>query len=160
MTTSIVAIIAVVAALIAVYAVWLRPWLRKKTWAQGFMLAIEPYEITLYRKSETILWARLKQLVGVLLTVLTSVGAIDMAALMPFIPDRYQWAPALLPLLITVVGAIDEKLRSDVSKPIEVTELPQAKTPEVAAAVAKADAANVAAVVAVEVAKAEERVSL
>lgn len=151
--------VAIVCALIAIWVLWLRPWMRDRDWARGFFSAIEPIEITLWRKSETILWARLKMLVGVLLAVLTSLGGIDLTPLMPFVPDQYEGlvrvAFNLLPLVITAIGWIDEKLRRDTTKPLEVVALPEDQPPEVAAAVARVEVANMVAVETVKIAKAE-----
>lgn len=127
---------------LAVYVLWGRQWLKQQTWAQGFFAAIEPVEILLWSKSETILWARAKQLTGLLLTWLTFTGTIDLTPLMPFIPDQYEWyvtsAFNLLPMLITVVGSIDVKLRQDTTKPIEQVAQPDAVPGNVAAMVAPA----------------------
>jgi hypothetical protein len=145
-------------ALVAVWVAWLRPVLRTKPWAQGFFAAIEPIEITLWRKSETILWARLKMVVGVVLTILTQTQAIDLSPIMPFVPDQYEplvkMAFNLMPLIITVVGWVDEQLRKDTTKPLVIVETPQDAPPAVAAAVAKVDAANASAVAVVDAAKA------
>lgn len=138
------------AVVVIVLVVWVRPWLRTKPWAQGFMAWIEPIEIMLWRKSETILFARFKMIVGVLLTVLTQAGSIDITPLMPFVPDKYEGilrlAFNMLPMTLTLLGALDEQLRKDTTKPLEIVALPQIKPPEVAAAVAEAEATKVAAV--------------
>src|SRR6266576_5965272 len=73
------------------YAVKGRSWLKTKPWASGFFSAIEPWEIFLYKKSETILWARFKMLVGSLLTILTVLGEIDLTPVMPLVPEQYQF---------------------------------------------------------------------
>lgn len=151
--------IAIVCALIAIWVLWLRPWMRDKEWAKGFFAAIEPIEIALWRKSETILWARLKMLVGVLLAVLTSLGGIDLTPIMPLVPDQYEGAIRvafnLLPLAITAIGWIDEQLRKDTTKPLEIVALPENKTPELQAAVCQVEATNAAAIETVKVAKEE-----
>ena len=138
-----------------------RAWLKSKPWADGFFAAVEPIEILLYRKSETILWARLKMLVGVVLTVLIYLGSLDLTPIMPFVPEQYhaqvQALYNLLPMLITLVGMADEKLRNTSSKPIELVALPDkvvAENPMVAQAVAAADATKAEAVAVVAEAKA------
>lgn len=147
-----------VVAIITGYALFGRAWLKNQPWAQGFFAAIEPLEIWLWSKSETILWARLKMFVGILLTVLTQAGQIDLTPLMPFVPD--EWEPMvklafnMLPLAITVVGMVDEKLRRETKTPLPIVALPDAvaaKIPEVV----KAEEAKVEAVAAVAEAKAE-----
>lgn len=148
-----------VAALVTAYAAFVRPWLRQKPWAELFFRLMEPIELLLWRKSETILVARTHMVLGVLMTVLTQAGSIDIAPLMPLVPD--VWEPIvlviwnLLPLTITLLGALIEKLRKDTTKPLDLVALPEAKPPEVAAAVAKVEASNAVAVAVVEGAKAE-----
>ena len=72
------------------YALSGRTWLKSKSWAQGFFAWIEPIEIVLYKKSETILLARAKMFLGVLLSSLTFLGTIDLTPIMPFVPDQYE----------------------------------------------------------------------
>lgn len=141
------------------YALWIRPWLKTKPWAEGFFNAIEPIERRLFLKSETILWARVKMLVGIVLTVLTSAGAINITPLLPLIPDLYEpqilaiWN--LLPLIITLIGFVDEKMRRETSKPIEIIAMPDAaKTPAVEKAIAAVEQTNAEAVAVVEQTKA------
>lgn len=147
-----------VALLLLWYAVQGREWLKAKPWAQGFFAWIEPIEIALYKKSETILWARLKIVIGVLLTVLTYLGTIDLSPLMPFVPDEYEVyvraAFNLLPLSISLLGMIDERLRNATTQPIEIVAVAENKiTPKVAEAIAAADNAKADAVAAVVEAK-------
>jgi hypothetical protein len=154
-------VLAVITGLILWYALQGRDWLKTKPWAQGFFAFIEPVEIFLFRKSETILFARLKMLTGLLLMVLSQIGTIDLTPFMPFVPD--QWEPYvravfnLLPLIITAVGWMDESLRKSTTKPIELVAVPDkvvAETPKLAEAVAMANATKVEAVAAVAEAKA------
>jgi hypothetical protein len=150
---------AIVVVLVLWYALVGRPWLKAKPWARHFFAAIEPIEIALYKKSETILWARLKMVVGAALTILTTAGSIDVTPIMPLVPEAYQGAVHtainLLPLLITVVGMIDEKLRNTTTKPIELVAVPDnAVPPAVGVALARADLAKLDAVAAVTNAKA------
>lgn len=142
------------AAVVMVYALWLRDWLKTQPWAAGFFALIEPIERVLYKKSETILWARLKIVTGVILSVLTYAGTIDLTPLMPFVPDKYEGivraAFNLLPLIISLVGMVDEKLRNQTTLPIEVVALPSMVAPDVAAAVIVAKMAATDAVAAVK----------
>lgn len=157
-------IVLVVAGLIAAYVMWGRTWLKSKSWAQGFFAWIEPVELMLWSKSETILWARLKQFTGVFLTFLTSIGAIDITPIMPFVPDEYEGILRavfnLIPLVITLVGIVDEKLRRDTTKPLALVAIAEKDiTPAVAEAIEVAEIAKVQAVAEVKVAeviKAEE----
>jgi hypothetical protein len=140
-----------ITALTVVVAVWvtaIRPVLRKQDWAKPFFDAIEPIERALWWKSETILFARFKIVVGLVLTLLTQAQAIDITPLMPFVPDA--WEPFVkvlwnaMPLTITVMGWVDERLRKDTTKPLEIvamrTDAPESvKAAADAVAVASAD---------------------
>lgn len=146
-------VVAVLAVFLTWYALWGRQWLKSKSWAQGFFAWIEPFELVLFKKSETILLARLKMLVGLLLTILTYLGSISLAPIMPFVPTEYtalvQNLFNLLPMLITLMGMADEKLRNATTKPIELIAIPDkvvAENPRVAEAVAMADATKTEAV--------------
>lgn len=154
-------ILAVITGLLLWYALHGRAWLKSKSWAGGFFAWVEPIEILVFKKSETILFARLKILTGLLLMILSQVGTIDLTPIMPFVPDKYEAyvrvAFNLLPLTITAIGWMDEQLRKSVSKPIELVALPDkivAENPKVAEAVAMADATKTEAVAAVVEAKA------
>lgn len=148
-------VLALISALVLWYALWGRAWLKKKPWAAGFFAWIEPIEIKLYKKSETILLARLKMLVGVLLTVLTYLGTIDLTPLMPFVPD--EWEPLLksvfnlIPLTLSLLGLIDEKLRNQTTAPVEIVAAPEAKlSTEAKEAIAVADLAKQQAITAIK----------
>jgi hypothetical protein len=107
---------------VALYVVWLRPWLRDKTWAAGFFARVEPVEIALWKKSESILWARFLQAVGLVVPFLQLVGAIDIAPYLAIVPEGY--APYLL-LFIFIAGQIGERLRKDTTKPLDVVAMPE-----------------------------------
>ncbi|MBV5268990.1 MAG: hypothetical protein JZU55_02565 [Afipia sp.] len=152
-------VLAVITGLLLWYALQGREWLKSKPWAQGFFAWVEPIEILLFKKSETILFARLKIVVGAVLTLLTQIGSIDLTPLMPFVPEKYQpyvnFAINLVPLAISLMGYFDEKLRYTSTKPIELVEVAEKNiTPEVADAMVTADVAKVDAVAAVEASKA------
>jgi hypothetical protein len=132
---------------LAIYVVWVRPWLRQQPWAAGYFRLIEPVEILFWNKSESILWARFLQIAGVLTTVLQFLGTIDVTPFISFIPEGYR--PALF-LLITLSGFINEWLRKDTTKPLEIVALPENVPPEVEQAIARAEVANVVAVKAAE----------
>lgn len=140
--------------------VMIRPWLKEQPWAAPFFKFIEPIEIVLFKKSETILFARLKVLVGALLTLLTTVGTVDLSLILPLLPEKHrgiaQAVINLLPLGISVVGLMDERLRNTTTKPIELVALPENKPLPLAVemAVQVADQAKVEAVNAI---KAEEK---
>ena len=101
-------VLAVITGLLLWYALQGRDWLKTKSWAQPFFDWIEPIEIVLYKKSETILFGRLLQLLGVALTGLIWVGSIDITPIIPLVPEKYQ--PYLLLIFIKYVGKFDEPL--------------------------------------------------
>lgn len=150
----------VLSVLVAGYVVFFRPWLRQREWAAGFFAVIEPFEIALYRKSETLLRARFKMLAGLLVTALAAIGTLDLTPLVLLVPaqhqDKAKALVAFVPLLVSLSGFIDEALRRDTTKPLERVEIPEAvkAEPEVAKAEAKADLANATTV---EVAKEAEK---
>lgn len=146
---------------LTVYALWGRDRLKSKPWAAPFFAWIEPIEIALFKKSSVILFARLKMFSGVLLTLLTSFGEINLSPFMPFVPEKYQpWvngAVNLMPLILTFVGWMDEKLRNATTLPIQVVAVPEkviAENPTVAATVAEAVSTNTVAIAAIAEAKA------
>ena len=157
-------VLAVITGLLLWYALQGREWLKTKSWAQGFFAWIEPIEIVLFRKSETILFARLKMFTGMLLMILSQIGTIDLTPFMPFVPD--QWEPYvratfnLMPLIITFVGWMDENLRKTTTKPIELVAVADkvvAENPALAQTIAKADELKVEAVAVTAVAVAEAK---
>lgn len=155
----IIIIIAVICVWFSAYVVWIRPWLRKKIWAQPFFAAIEPIEIALWGKSETILRARAKMALGIILTTLTQIGTLDITPLMPIVPEDYRTmvtvAFNLIPMIITIGGWMDEKMRDDTTMRREMVAVPMNASPEVKAAVVEAKVANevAAAIIAAELQK-------
>jgi hypothetical protein len=124
---------------ILAYVLGGRKWLKTRPWAAGFFAKIEPVEITLWRKSETILWARFQQLLGIVLMLLTQLGTIDLSPLFPLLPEKYKWLPAFLPLIVSVAGKIDEWNRLDTTKPVELVEIPDVMPAHVAEVVREAE---------------------
>jgi hypothetical protein len=154
-------VLTVIIGIILWYALQGRDWLKSKPWAQGFFELVEPVEIFIYKKSETILVARSLQFLGAILTLLTWVGSIDITPIMPLVPEKYQpyvhAGMSFLPLVLNGLGAIVERLRNKTTKPIELVAVPDkvvAETPKIAEAIATADAAKVEAVAEVEAQKA------
>jgi len=143
------------------YALWGRAWLKTKSWAKPFFDLIEPLELVLFKKSETILFARMKMVTGLLLAFLTQIGTIDLTPIMPFVPEKYQsWVHAafnLAPLMLSIVGWMDEKLRNRTTLPIEVVSVPDkvmAENPKVAEAVSVAAIAKQESITAINEEKA------
>lgn len=147
-------VILVLAALVAFYVVWGRPWLRSTALGARILNWIEPIELALWQKSETILFARFLQIVGFVTTLMGYVGTIDWTLITPLVPDKYQKLMPLIPLALNLIGGVVEKLRRDTTKPLEIVATPEAvkaATPEIVAA----ETMTEAAVVAVKEAKAE-----
>jgi hypothetical protein len=148
-------ILALITALLLWYALQGRDWLKSKpwAWARGFFAWIEPIEITLFKKSETILAGRTLAALGGVLTFLTQFGEIDLTPIMPFVPEKYQpfvsFAVNSTPMLITAIGWMVERLRNRTTKPIELVAVPDkvvAESPALQEAIAMADDAKVEAV--------------
>ncbi len=145
--------------LVVAYVAGGRDWLKRRAWMARFFAWIEPIEIKLWRKSETILWARFLQGLGLLLTFLSSLGEFDLSPLFPFLPDSWHWLPPTLPLMVSLAGALNEQMRKATSTPLELVEVPDEKPPAVAAAIAAADVSKAIAVEAVKVDAEEKKVS-
>lgn len=153
---------------IALYVVVIRPWLRTKEWAKPFFAGpiTEWIELHLFRKSETLMWARWQMFIGPAITSLQSFGAIDITPLVTVLtfvlPPKYQWLAQVIaqgwPMLFALLGAIGEFQRRDTTKPLELVAVPESvkEDPVVIEAEAQRMAATKLAVVEVEVAKATE----
>jgi hypothetical protein len=157
-------VLAVITGLLLLYALWGRDWLKSKSWAQGFFAFIEPVEIFIFKKSETILVARSLQGLGAIMIVLSWLGEIDLTPIMPLVPEKYQpyvhAASTFLPLVLNGLGAIVERLRNQTTKPIELVAVADkvvAENPVLAETIAKADELKVEAVAVTVVAVAEAK---
>jgi hypothetical protein len=158
--------LSIITALLLWYALQGRDWLKSKPWAwtQRFFAWVEPAEIFLFKKSRMILLARLLKWFGVILTTLQQFDGVDLTPILLFVPENYRWflnaAVGSLPLLITIIGWMVEKLRNETNDSVETAALPDKvkELPEVAQVLAKADEAKeelkVVAAVAVAEAKA------
>lgn len=144
--------ITAVTVLVALYVTILRPWMRTTTWGEAFLAKIEPIEYTLYRKSESIFWARFKVLLG---TVLTLIMTTDLTPVMGIIPEKYRVVAAAAPTIALMLdGVIGEWLRRDTTKPLDVVSLRTDAPEEAKAAAADADAVSKEAVEVIREAKA------
>jgi hypothetical protein len=146
-------ILAIITALLLWYALQGRDWLKSKSWAQGFFARVEPIEILLFKKSETILAARTLKILGLVLTGLQQFAGIDLTPILPLVPEKYQHMMTIavnsLPMVISVIGWMVEKLRNKTTKPIELVAVPDkvvAESPALQDVIAKADDAKVEAV--------------
>ncbi len=140
----------VITAVIAVYVVLLRPWMRKREWAQGYFRVVEPVELWLYGKSETLLWSRFLVLIGMVPGFLSAFAGFDFSPFIEWVPDKYR--PWLF-LAVTVAGVMGEALRRDTTKPLDEVALPDPAPIEVERAVEAADLKRDVASVVIEEAK-------
>jgi hypothetical protein len=151
-------VLALLVALAFIYALVLRPWLKKQSWAQGFFASVDTVEATLFKKSETILVGRLLWVGGLFVTfydgLATFVHSLDITPLTTRIFDWLQIPPDMRNLsataLVGLLGLMINKLRARTTKPLELVAIPDAKvTPAAAVAMAQADIAKDEAVQAV-----------
>lgn len=130
MSSIIVVIVAVFVLVVLAYVIGGRRWLKTKPWAQSFFTKIEPVEITLWKKSETILWARMQQSVGVVTYCLHLVGVVDFSPFVSFLPPKYQpWVIAAPAMAVSLNGLICEIQRRDTTKPLALVALPDKNVP-------------------------------
>lgn len=129
------------------YAVAGRRWLKRQTWpwSVGFFRAIEPVEIRLWGKSETLLWTRYISFMGTLYGFLTWLGALDVTPFLSLMPDAYRpWVTAAPFAAVVLGGVVGEVLRRGSSQPLEMVAVPDNSPLQVA--VLQADLAKNAAV--------------
>lgn len=144
----------VVTVLIALYVTVIRPWMRKTTWGRAFLDKIEPFERTVFQNSESLLWARFLAFLGSLLTLLIQIGQIDLSPIAPLLPEKWRWIPQAAPMVLFVAGIIQERLRRDTTKPLEIVAMRTDAPESVKAAAADAEAVTKDAVAAAVEAKA------
>lgn len=138
------------------YALAGRAWLKSKAWANPFFDFVEPVEIALFKKSETMLVGRILSFGGMLVTFYDSIAVFA---------TSLDWTPVTSRILADVppdmrgmvisssvfgLGLLIGWLRKRTSKPLEVVALPADVPPLVAAAVNKAEATNAQAVRVIE----------
>lgn len=158
----------VLTVIVALYVVVIRPWLRKTEWAKPFFAnpVTEWIELHLFRKSETLMWARYRMALGTTLTALQSFGAIDITPLITVLtfvlPDQYDWVAQVIatgwPMVFALAGAIAEILRRDTTKSLELVAVPEAvkEDPVVMEKEALREVASATAIAKVEEVRAEQ----
>lgn len=158
-----IAILTAIFALILWYALAGRAWLKTKTWARGFFTIIEPAEIALFKKSETILVGRFLWFGGFLVTAYDSLavyaGGLDMTPLTTRFFDLLKIPDDLRGITVTGIiagiGLLMNWLRKRVTQPLDVVAVATKDvTPSVAQAIRVADNAKDDAIAAVSQAKA------
>lgn len=146
----------VLTAIVVGYITFGRDLVKAQPW---FVRWVEPVEIALWRKSETLLKARFLMATGAVLSFLTQIGSLNLSPLLLFLPEEYRDTAnavlAIVPLLISAIGALDEYQRRNTSQPLPVVEIPTNAAPELKAVVATVEATNAQAVAVVAEAKAE-----
>lgn len=155
--------IAIIAVLAILYAVVGRAWLKNRPWTAKFFAAIEPYELALFKKSETILVGRLLWVGGLLVTFYDGlaifVSSLDLTPVTTRLFDYAQIPPDMRGVattaFITGLGYLINWLRKRTTKPIEVVAVSDKDmTREVAHALLAAEVFKDEAVTAVQQAKA------
>ena len=124
-----------IVAMIIWYAPAGRKWLKSKPWAQGFFAWIEPLELALYKKSETILVGRLLSVGAFVVTIYdglaTFVQGLDLTPVTTRIFDALHIPPDMRNLSISafigIVGLLISYLRKRTTKPLELVAVPDAK---------------------------------
>lgn len=157
--TTFLLLLALIAVFGFVYALWLRPWLKKQVWAQKFFAWIDPLELALFKKSETILMGRLLWLGGLIVTAYDAAAvfmtSLDLTPLTTRVFDWLSIPPDMRGLSISafigILGLLINRLRKSVTKPLDLVAVSDAKvTPAAAQAIADADAAKDQAIAAVK----------
>lgn len=153
----------IIAGILLFYALVLRPWLKKQTWAQRFFAWIEPVELALFKKSETVLAGRLLWLGSGVVTVYDAIGVfftnLDLTPIQTRIFDALHVPPDLrgltLSAFVAAIGLMMVSLRKKTTKPLELVAVADKDvTPAAAQAIAQAEVAKEQAVQTVAEAKA------
>lgn len=161
--TNILVFLAVLVVLFLAYAIVGRTWLKKQAWAQSFFTWIEPFEIAVFQKSETILIGRLLWVGGLLVTFYDGIAifmsSLDLTPVTTRLFDFAHVPPDMRGVattaFITGLGYLINWLRKRTTKPLEVVAVASKDvTPAVAQALVVAEAAKQDAVAAVQEAKA------
>ncbi len=153
-------VLILLALLVLAYVLEGRAWLKTKPWTQGLFAWIEPCEIALYKKSETLLAGRLLSVGGFLVsaydTLALAVPQLDLTPvtnrLLHQVPDDLRGL--VLSGACVGAGQLISWLRKRTSTPLEIVALPDDMPPEVAAKVEQAQDVKEQAVAAVQDAKA------
>ncbi len=111
-------------ALLIWYAMAGRAWLKSQWWAQGFFSLVEPIEIKLYQKSETVLMGRLMWVGGAIVTTYDSLAtfftSLDLTPItnrvLTFIPDDLR--PLTVSSGLIGIGLLVTWLRKRTTKPL------------------------------------------
>lgn len=156
--TAFLLILALIVVFAFVYALVIRKWLKTKTWAQGYFTAVEPFEIALFKKSETVLVGRLVWFGGLMVTLYDGFVAYFSSLnfeplttrIMDFLHIPTDLRGFTLSAFVTALGLAIVRLRKTTTKPLELVAVPDAQvTPAAAKAMDQAETAKDKAVDAV-----------
>jgi hypothetical protein len=148
--------------LVMAYALAIRPWLKNQAWAQRFFAWIEPAELALFKKSETVLMGRLLSIGGAIVTAydgfMAYFSGLSWTPLttraMDFLSIPADMRPLAMSAAVSGIGVAIVSLRKRTTKPLALVAVPEASIPPAAAqAMAAADIAKDQAVAAVAEAK-------
>ncbi|MBR0687360.1 hypothetical protein JQ594_15620 [Bradyrhizobium manausense] len=136
--------------LAAVYALWGRAWAKRQPWAASFFAWVEPIELALYKKSETILLGRLLWTGGLFVTAYDSlavfVSSLDLTPITTRVMDAISIPPDMRGLAVTafiaLLGRAITWLRTQTTKPLELVAVPNELSVAASAALAQAEAAK------------------
>ena len=118
-------IIVVLLAVVLWYALRGRAWLKEQPWARRFFAWVEPIEIALYKKSETILVGRLMWVGGFLVTAYDSLAVfLPSLDLTPITNRALSWVsddlrPLIVSAAVAAIGLLINWLRKRTTKPVE-----------------------------------------
>lgn len=137
----------VLTVIVALYVTIARPLMRKTEWFKPFFAnpVTEWIELTFFRKSETLMWARYNMALGTVVTTLQSFGAIDITPLITVLtfvlPENYRWIAQAIaagwPMVFSVLGVIGELQRRDTTKPLDLVAVPESVKADPAMAAAE-----------------------
>lgn len=157
--TIFIALIVIIVCLIVLYALVGREWLKTKPWGQRFLAWVEPVELALFKKSETILMGRLLWVGSLFVTFYDGIAvfatSLDLTPITTRVMDALHIAQDFRGLVVTafiaIIGRIITWLRDRTTKPIELVAVSDSTvTPAQTAAIATADVAKDQAVAAVK----------
>lgn len=156
--TAFIGVIVFIVGALMLYALVIRPWLKKQAWAQAWFAWVEPLELALFKKSETVLAGRLVWIGGLIVSAYDAVSvfasSLDLTPLTTRMFDLLHIPPDLRGLTASAavmgLGLAMVKLRKNTTKPLELVAVPEAKIePSTQAALADAEAAKNQALAAV-----------
>ena len=148
--------------LIMAYALAIRPWLKNQPWAQRFFAWIEPAELALFKKSETVLMGRLLSIGGAIVTAYDGFMAYFSGLswtplttrVMDYLSVPVDMRPLAMSAAVSGLGVAIVSLRKRTTKPLSLVAVHDANVPPTAAkAMAAAETAKDNAVQAVAEAK-------